>query len=135
MYIKDSIDKALERGTEFDVVACFNGLENFFETRERAMCFIRNAASRFLISITLHFTQCICRLKTGGYFFGLLPDSSAIWYKAQKATGDKPFIKEKLISIDFFSDEFKHFGTKYVMKIEGMPPTHQYLVHFPSFIQ
>lgn len=62
--IQDSLEYALSPDVEFDYVVCFSGLKYSFEDKEKARMFLKNAA---------------CRLKPGGYFFGVLPDSSAIW--------------------------------------------------------
>jgi len=40
-------------------------VQHSFEDKEKASSFLFNAAAR---------------LKPGGYFFGVLPDSSAIWF-------------------------------------------------------
>jgi len=108
----------------FDGVCCFNGFQNSFESREKAVMFLQNVAAL---------------LKPGGFFFGLLPDSSAIWYKAQRVSNEKPFIKGDLYSIEFESENFDFFGTKYNMKIEEagllVEQTDEFLVHFPSLIR
>ena len=100
----------------FDTICCFNGMQYCFEDKEKAKLFLQNV---------------VCRLKPGGYFFGLLPDSSAIWYKAQSG---KPAFKGELYSIDFANDEFKHFGTRYTFKMDGESEVQEFLVHFPTLI-
>jgi len=77
-------------------------------------------------------------LKPGGYFFGIVPDSSAIWYKAQKVSpgkADKSLsIKGELYTIHFAHEEFNYFGTQYSIRMEGSPEQMEYLVHFPTLV-
>jgi hypothetical protein len=60
-----SLDQVLREGRSFDVVVCFDGMQNSFASEETAELFLRSAT---------------CRLREGGYFLGFLPDSSAIWF-------------------------------------------------------
>jgi len=119
----ENSQKIIPKGELFDNVCCFNNLEYSFETKEKAQMFLENVASI---------------LKPGGYFFGILPDSSAIWYKAQKVilgkTDKSLSIKGDLFTIQFLNEDFHHFGTSYTMKMEGSPEQQEYLVHFPSFV-
>jgi hypothetical protein len=62
--IKEPLKNTIDPSKNFDVVVCFNGMQNSFVAKDQAV--------RFLESAT-------CRLKRGGYFIGILPDSSAIW--------------------------------------------------------
>ncbi|KAN0024519.1 hypothetical protein ACTFIV_008927 [Dictyostelium citrinum] len=105
----------------FDVVACFDGLQNSFTDPTQAEQFIKNASSR---------------LKVGGFFFGMMPDSSALWYKAQKETTSSglPIIKSNLFNITFDSEIQSFFGCKYNLTIPTELSLSENLVHFPSFL-
>jgi len=118
------IDKVVEG--EFDVVCCFDGLQKSFEDKEKASMFLKNVASK---------------LKSGGFFFGIVPDSSAIWYKATKSTSGNISdslgnvqIKGDLYSMVFPSDNFTYFGSRYTFKTDT-ETTNEYLVHFPSLLK
>jgi len=74
-------------------------------------------------------------LKSGGFFFGIVPDSSAIWYKAHRNPSAKASVKGDLFSIEFHDENFSHFGSKYTLKLEGCEDIEEYLVHFPSLIR
>lgn len=63
-YLQASLDQVLPAGKSFDVVVCFDGMQNSFASEEKAEFFLRGIVSR---------------LREGGYFLGALPDSSAIW--------------------------------------------------------
>ncbi|GJN02289.1 hypothetical protein PR202_ga19623 [Eleusine coracana subsp. coracana] len=86
-------------------------------------------------------------LKPGGYFFGLIPDSSTIWTKYQKnveASHNKGLktvpnsIRSENYTITFEVEEekFPFFGKKYQLKFatEAMFDNHC-LVHFPSLMR
>jgi len=103
---------------EFDVVASFNNaLGLSFENEQKANIFISNVASL---------------LKDKGVFFGIVLDSSQIWYKA---AGHGNVDKEKLYVLEFENEKFEHFGTYYRLKMEGLEDSVGYLVHFPSLIR
>ncbi|PRP80722.1 hypothetical protein PROFUN_11595 [Planoprotostelium fungivorum] len=109
----------------FNVVASFDGLQHSFESESKCTKFIENVAG--------------C-LKKGGYFFGLVPDSSAIWDRAQhKAARSSSSSDQKgLFSMEFPSDyTFPQFGSSYVLKIEDAlhEDVTEYLVHFPTLIK
>ncbi|KAM9958932.1 hypothetical protein ACTFIW_012522 [Dictyostelium discoideum] len=106
---------------QFDVIACFDGLQNSFTDPTQAEQFIKNASSR---------------LKVGGFFFGMMPDSSALWYKAQKETSSSglPIIKSNLFNITFDSEIQSFFGCKYNLTIPTELNLSENLVHFPSFL-
>eukprot|EP01132_Coremiostelium_polycephalum_P001443 gene1443-1818_t len=76
-------------------IDCFDGMQYAFSDFERAKTFVKNVSSR---------------LKFGGYFFGIIPDSSAIWYKSQKVTSGMPSVKSTLFNIEFDSDIFGFYG-------------------------
>lgn len=120
-----SLEGALERDKTFDVVACFDGMQNSFVAEEQVRSFLWSATSR---------------LRDGGYFIGLLPDSSAIWCKAQKEAQKEGSakIRGKLFTFSFDDDlnNFKPFGTSYTRHIQGetSDPT-EYMVHFPTLLQ
>jgi len=121
----DQFEKAISKGEFFDNVCCFNGMQFCFEDKDKAYKFFENVASVFL--------------KSGGYFFfGILPDSSSIWYKAQKVilgrTDKTLSIKGELYTIQFPNEDFNYFGTKYIMKMEGNVEQEEYLVHFPTLV-
>uniref|UniRef100_A0A453CGV0 mRNA (guanine-N(7))-methyltransferase n=1 Tax=Aegilops tauschii subsp. strangulata TaxID=200361 RepID=A0A453CGV0_AEGTS len=86
-------------------------------------------------------------LKPGGYFFGIIPDSSTIWTKYQKnveASHNKGLkvvpnsIRSDNYTITFEIEEekFPFFGKKYQLKFanEAMFENHC-LVHFPSLMR
>jgi SAM-dependent methyltransferase len=58
-------------------------------------------------------------LKSGGYFFGIVADSSSIWYNAIKVSKDEsaslsiPQIQRKYFAVDFFDEEFSEYGTRF----------------------
>ncbi|EGG23565.1 hypothetical protein DFA_05698 [Cavenderia fasciculata] len=103
----------------FGVVSCFDGLQSAFDSVEHATTFIQNVSSR---------------LKNGGYFFGIIPDSSAIWYKSQKVLTGLPAIKSSLFNIEFDSDNFTFYGTKYNLNMKDGTNVNENLIHFPTFI-
>jgi len=122
--LKDNIEKVIPKGEVFDNVCCFNGIQ-YCSDKEKMNILLEN-----IVSV----------LKTGGYFFGILPDSSAIWYKAQKVilgrTDKALMIKGDLYTVHFPREEFDYFGTQYVMRMEGYTEQQQeYLIHFPSFVR
>uniref|UniRef100_A0A6N2M3Q9 mRNA (guanine-N(7))-methyltransferase n=1 Tax=Salix viminalis TaxID=40686 RepID=A0A6N2M3Q9_SALVM len=55
-----------EKANQADLVCCLQNLQLCFETEESARKLLHNVASL---------------LKPGGYFFGITPDSSTIWYE------------------------------------------------------
>jgi len=112
----DNIKEVIDRDIHFDAVCCFSGIQLGFASNNSGNLFFQNAA---------------CRLKKGGLFFGILPDSSAIWYKAQKTA--VPVIKGELITLTL-ADDCQTFGTKYNLKLEDGTDSDEYLVHFPTFI-
>ncbi|XVE68690.1 hypothetical protein DITRI_Ditri09bG0089100 [Diplodiscus trichospermus] len=87
--------KLQEKAIQADIVCCLQNLQLGFETEEKARRLLSNVSSL---------------LKPGGYFFGITPDASAIWF---------PF-----------------FGKKYQLKFSSdvSGETHC-LVHFPSLIR
>lgn len=109
----------METNEQFDSVCCFNGISRSFEDSKKAKIFLMNVSDH---------------LKTGGYFFGIVPDSSSIWSLAHKSN-DGLHVKGELFTIDFFNEDFHHFGTKYVMTLGSTERLEEYLVHFPSFIK
>ncbi|GAM16871.1 hypothetical protein SAMD00019534_000460 [Acytostelium subglobosum LB1] len=117
--LNTNLNEQLPTDMQFDVVSCFDGMQRAFSDMEQANTFIKNASSR---------------LKNGGYFFGILPDSSAIWYKSQKVTSGLPCIKSTLFNIDFGSDTFSFFGSTYNMSMKDGSSITESLVHFPTFI-
>uniref|UniRef100_A0A453CGQ4 mRNA (guanine-N(7))-methyltransferase n=2 Tax=Aegilops tauschii subsp. strangulata TaxID=200361 RepID=A0A453CGQ4_AEGTS len=58
-----------EKGIQADIVCCMQNLQLCFESEEHAKKLLNNVSSL---------------LKPGGYFFGIIPDSSTIWTKYQK---------------------------------------------------
>jgi SAM-dependent methyltransferase len=66
---QQSLREKLLPGRAFDAVACFGKMQQCFVREQATRCVLANAARN---------------LKSGGYFFGFLPDSSHIWTKAQK---------------------------------------------------
>jgi len=55
-----------EKGIQADIVCCMQHLQLCFESEEQAKKLLNNVSSL---------------LKPGGYFFGMTPDSSTIWYR------------------------------------------------------
>ena len=134
-------------------------MHKVFKTEERAKKFFENVS---------------LKLKEFGYFFGIMPDSAAIWFAAQKSREILPVVQFFFLTIFFtffflnffyiffftfflqiflslkielniakitFETPFKHFGTKYNLKIRNKETvvddfSHTgYLVHSASFIE
>eukprot|EP01119_Soliformovum_irregulare_P023467 TRINITY_DN8189_c0_g1_i1.p1 TRINITY_DN8189_c0_g1~~TRINITY_DN8189_c0_g1_i1.p1 ORF type:complete len:283 (-),score=66.75 TRINITY_DN8189_c0_g1_i1:15-863(-) len=103
-----------------NAVACFSGIGTSFQTEALAKQFLSNVSAL---------------LAPGGFFFGMLPDSSAIWYRSQKTGKALMVIKGDFYSIEFKDDQFNHFGTDFTMSLADEPPLKECLVHFPSWIK
>mmetsp|Transcript_27022 Transcript_27022/g.38076 ORF Transcript_27022/g.38076 Transcript_27022/m.38076 type:complete len:284 (-) Transcript_27022:1274-2125(-) len=116
----EPLNSKLHTNEKFDHVICFNGLQKCFENVSKAKQLFANV--NYL-------------LKSGGFFFGIVPDSSAIWYKAHRNPSAKAAVKGEFFSIEFQDDSFAHFGSKYTLKLEGCEDIEEYLVHFPSLIR
>lgn len=121
-----------EKGIQADIVCCMQNLQLCFETEEHAKRLLNNVSSL---------------LKPGGYFLGIIPDSSTIWTKYQKnveASHNKGLktvpnsIRSENYTITFEIEEekFPFFGKKYQLKFanEAMFENHC-LVHFPSLMR
>ncbi|XP_020178774.1 mRNA cap guanine-N(7) methyltransferase 2 isoform X1 [Aegilops tauschii subsp. strangulata] len=121
-----------EKGIQADIVCCMQNLQLCFESEEHAKKLLNNVSSL---------------LKPGGYFFGIIPDSSTIWTKYQKnveASHNKGLkvvpnsIRSDNYTITFEIEEekFPFFGKKYQLKFanEAMFENHC-LVHFPSLMR
>lgn len=118
--VSDALQPKLSADEKFDHVICFNGLQKCFENVTKAKQMFENVTGL---------------LKSGGFFFGIVPDSSAIWYKAHRNPSAKPSVKGDLFSIEFQDETFAHFGSKYTLKLEGCEDIEEFLVHFPSLIR
>ncbi|KAK1263339.1 mRNA cap guanine-N7 methyltransferase 2 [Acorus gramineus] len=119
-----------------DVVCCLQHLQLCFESEERVKSLLHNVSSL---------------LRPGGYFFGIIPDSSTIWTKYQKnveashnrAGGMKPStvpncIRSENYVITFETEEekFPLFGKRYQLKFTNDVTSEiHFLVHFPSLIR
>ncbi|KAJ3687431.1 hypothetical protein LUZ61_016595 [Rhynchospora tenuis] len=119
-----------------DLVCCFNHLQLCFETEHKAKKLLHNVSSL---------------LKPGGYFFGILPDSSTIWTKYQKNVeallhkggGTKSnmapnYIRSEnyVITFEVEEDKFPSFGKRYQLKFANEATVESHcLVHFPSLIR
>jgi len=129
-----SLDDKLKKNADdvtFDVVSCFEGMQNIFQSEARVRSFLGNVSTR---------------LNHGGFFFGVVPDGSEIWYKAQKVTQgpnpQPPSLEGTLFSIGFpreaGQEEFPHFGSFYTFRM-GTDESHTnhngYLIHFPSLMK
>jgi len=105
---------------QYQFVACFEGLDEVISNEHELTKLFQN------VSDLLHI---------GGYFFGIINDSRAIWTQAQKSLikGSKlPEIKSKILQIKFSSMNFENLGSEYTWEIEKK--THSYfLIHFPTF--
>jgi mRNA (guanine-N7-)-methyltransferase len=115
---------ASERGAggeiaQYDAVVCWNSLQSVFLHAHRA----RQA----LQYISL-------RLRSGGFFFGYLPDSAEVWAEAQKSVEDIPTIKEELFTARFREDNFTLFEASYVMGLKDGTQRACPLVHFQTMI-
>ncbi|EGC30726.1 hypothetical protein DICPUDRAFT_89950 [Dictyostelium purpureum] len=106
-------------GVIFDVVSCFNGVQNSFSSAQDAEQLIKN------VSVLL---------KDGGFFFGIIPDSSSIWYRSQKVSSGFPGVKSALYTIEFNSEISNFFGCKYKLTLKDGSIIEENLIHFPSFI-
>ncbi|GJP49165.1 hypothetical protein CLOM_g8410 [Closterium sp. NIES-68] len=105
-------------------------------------------ASQFLSNVA-------ALLQPGGIFFGLLPDSSTLWYKQQRAIdaakaavgsggagATRPVIRSSLYSIVFenptpFEDSKAVFDLRFAFKSADPSslPAKSLLVHFPTLIR
>ncbi|CAN8254691.1 unnamed protein product [Cochlearia groenlandica] len=134
---KDDLENELHKKMgEADLVSCWRHLQLCFETEESARRLLTNVA---------------CLLKPGGYFFGLIPDSSTIWAKYQKnveayhnrSGGTKPnvfpnYIRSEsyMITFELEEEKFPLFGKRYQLKFSGDNASEDHcLVHFPSLIR
>lgn len=121
-----------EKGIQADIVCCMQNLQLCFESEEHAKKLLNNVSSL---------------LKPGGYFLGIITDSSTIWTKYQKnveASHNKGLkavpnsIRSENYTITFEIEEekFPFFGKKYQLKFanEAMFENHC-LVHFPSLMR
>ncbi|XAR52293.1 mRNA (guanine-N(7)-)-methyltransferase [Bertholletia excelsa] len=123
-----------------DIVCCMQHLQLCFETEEKARRLLHNVSSL---------------LNPGGYFIGICPDSSTIWYgimaKYQKnveayhnrSGSMKPNLvpncirsENYMITFEMEEEKFPFFGKKYQLKFanDSNAETHC-LVHFPSLIR
>ncbi|XP_057451592.1 uncharacterized protein LOC130743382 [Lotus japonicus] len=125
-----------EKKNSADFVCCMNHLQMCFETEEKAGKLLHNVSSL---------------LKPGGYFIGIVPDSSTIWAKYQKnveachnrSSSMKPNIvpncirtENYMITFEVEEEKFPFFGKKYQLKFANDVSTETHcLVHFPSFIR
>uniref|UniRef100_A0A0E0K5Y7 mRNA (guanine-N(7))-methyltransferase n=1 Tax=Oryza punctata TaxID=4537 RepID=A0A0E0K5Y7_ORYPU len=113
-----------EKGIQADILC--------FESEEHAQKLLNNVSSL---------------LKPGGYFVGIIPDSSTIWTKYQKnveASHNKGLktvpnsirSENYVITFEIEEEKFPFFGKKYQLKFanESMLENHC-LVHFPSFMR
>jgi len=117
---KDCSEKLKTHEHKFDHVVCFQGLDPIFDSLDTIRTVFRNIS--FL-------------LKEGGYFFGILMDSSAIWSSVQKSLIDaksKPHIESKYFQLQFQTSDFQHIGCPYTFMVDGKTYNH-YLIHFPTF--
>ncbi|EEC74116.1 hypothetical protein OsI_09172 [Oryza sativa Indica Group] len=121
-----------EKGIQADIVCCMQHLQLCFESEEHAQKLLNNVSSL---------------LKPGGYFVGIIPDSSTIWTKYQKnveASHNKGLktvpnsirSENYVITFEVEEEKFPFFGKKYQLKFanESMFENHC-LVHFPSFMR
>ncbi|KAK6933487.1 mRNA (guanine-N(7))-methyltransferase domain [Dillenia turbinata] len=125
-----------DKGNMADIICCFQHLQSGFENEEKARSLLRNVASL---------------LRPGGYFLGIVPDSSTIWAKYQKnveayhnrGSTMKPNIvptcirsENYMITFEVEEEKFPFFGKKYQLKFPNdvLAETHC-LVHFPSMIR
>ncbi|KAJ3681312.1 hypothetical protein LUZ60_015801 [Juncus effusus] len=124
-----------DKGIPADVVCCLHHLQLCSESEEKTRTLLHNVSSL---------------LKPGGYFFGIVPDSSMIWTKYQKnveashnkSGGNKGNVTNNIrsenyvIAFEVEEEKFPSFGKRYQLKIghEGAFESHC-LVHFPSLIR
>ncbi|KAF3336223.1 mRNA cap guanine-N7 methyltransferase 2 isoform X2 [Carex littledalei] len=133
----DDLESHLQhKGIPVDIVCCLHHLELCFESEEKARKLVQNVSSL---------------LKPGGYFFGIVPDSSTIWTKYQKNVeaslhkggGTKSNIlpnyirsENYVITFEVEEDKFPSFGKRYQLKFANEASFHSHcLVHFPSLIR
>jgi len=116
----ESLARVLEKGQMFDIISCFDGLQMSFESEEEATTFLRNVGDH---------------LQSGGYFIGDVPDSSAIWHKAISSKKQQPCITDDLFSIYFYGQDFKPFGTKYLLRMTDGTSKQECMIHFPTLIK
>eukprot|EP00854_Cymbomonas_tetramitiformis_P017746 gene17746-21140_t len=106
----------------FDLVCTHNGLSIAFASEDHARRLLAGVAA--------------C-LRPGGLFFGTMPDSAAIWYKAQKSKSSPPSFKGEEFTVAFERENIEQFGTPYKIKLQGEGGRDEahYMVHIPSFIE
>lgn len=114
----------LENQGKIDCVASFCPIQQIISTQKQLEILFKNVS--WLI-------------KPGGTFIGLLPDSSAIWSRAQKKTTDKRetalSMKTDLYEIQFENQNFDLTNTSYRIKLAGDKDfVSEFLIHFPSLI-
>ncbi|KAK4772717.1 hypothetical protein SAY86_014492 [Trapa natans] len=125
-----------ERMNQADLVCCLQHLQLCFETEDKARKLLHNVSSL---------------LKPGGYFFGIVPDSSTIWAKYQKNVeayhnrsssmkhGIVPSCirsESYVITFEIEEEKFPLFGKKFQLKFAGDASAETHcLVHFPSLIR
>ncbi|XP_006648010.1 mRNA cap guanine-N7 methyltransferase 2 isoform X2 [Oryza brachyantha] len=123
-----------EKGIQADIVCCMQHLQSCFQSEEHAQKLLNNVSSL---------------LKPGGYFVGIIPDSSTIWTKYQKnveashgkvqglkAVPNSIRSENYVITFEIEEEKFPFFGKKYQLKFanESIFENHC-LVHFPSLMR
>jgi mRNA (guanine-N7-)-methyltransferase len=107
----------------FDLVSCPRNIANHWGSIVKAHAFISNVASL---------------LKSGGYFFGITLDGSAVWSavqkKKKKAQLDNVKLRFHSVDLDFLSSSFQPFGTQLIVNMPGFGSEKVFLVHPPTLI-
>lgn len=113
-------EKYKDPSIELNLVSCQFAFHYCFESLKQAECMVRNAS------------EC---LRTGGYFFGTIPDANEIM-KRQQAVGGTEFGNE-IYRIKFLCDTDKPplFGAKYNFELHGVVNCPEFLVHFPLLVK
>mmetsp|Transcript_11431 Transcript_11431/g.19410 ORF Transcript_11431/g.19410 Transcript_11431/m.19410 type:complete len:255 (+) Transcript_11431:257-1021(+) len=117
----DRLDVVSDANHLFDIMTCQGAVERSFGSEETARLLLSNVATH---------------LRPGGFFFGIFPDSSAIWYKAQKAfMNQKTQVRGEGYTIKFESETFTYFGTRCTIRYDDGVEYTEPLVHFPSLLR
>eukprot|EP01128_Nolandella_sp_AFSM9_P007985 TRINITY_DN456_c0_g1_i1.p1 TRINITY_DN456_c0_g1~~TRINITY_DN456_c0_g1_i1.p1 ORF type:complete len:263 (-),score=42.75 TRINITY_DN456_c0_g1_i1:1145-1933(-) len=97
----------------YDHVCCFQGLDEECDSLAKMQQLFLNAAAL---------------LKPGGYFFGIVADSSELWKVAQKGKRGT----DKLFQLQFLDTNFQLTGSEYTLHVDRKTH-HRYLINIPTF--
>lgn len=120
----DLVDPGIGR---FDVVACLDG-----STTTHRCCSDEQTARLFFANVS-------SRLKPGGVFVGIVPDSAEIFRAASKlqmgSSRVLPPVSGELHRLTFTGDRFSEWGTAYSWSIGGEERTSGFLLNWRTWNQ